>query len=395
MRGTITDITERKQRERELEAIATVSAALRKAATRAEMLPIILDQLVSLLEAGAASFDAVDPMTGDVVVELARGAWVAATGSQIPLARALSAQVISTGQAFVTQDAATDQRMAFPDLAKHTRAMAAVPLIAREKTIGALWLGRANEITDSDLRLLTAIADITANAIHRATLHEQTEQRLQHLAALRAVDMAISSSFDLQVTLGILLGQTLAQLRVDAADILLLNPVMQTLDYAAGRGFRGGGITRSHLRLGECQAGLAALERRTAYLPNLAEATTFVRAGLLAGENFVAQYVTPLIAKGQVKGVLEVFHRAPLAPDPEWLDFLEALAGQAAIAIDNNELFDGLQRSNAELAVAYDATIEGWSHALDLRDKETEGHTLRVTEMRLRRAREVGGADAE
>jgi putative nucleotidyltransferase with HDIG domain len=49
-----------------------------------------------------------------------------------------------------------------------------------------------------------------------------------------------------------------------------------------------------------------------------------------------------------------------------------------------------LQHSNAELALAYDATIEGWSHALDLRDKETEGHTQRVTEMTLALARRVG-----
>ena len=44
---------------------------------------------------------------------------------------------------------------------------------------------------------------------------------------------------------------------------------------------------------------------------------------------------------------------------------------------------------NAELVHAYDATIEGWSRALDLRDHETEGHSRRVTEMTLRLARAV------
>jgi putative nucleotidyltransferase with HDIG domain len=57
------------------------------------------------------------------------------------------------------------------------------------------------------------------------------------------------------------------------------------------------------------------------------------------------------------------------------------LAEQASIAIDNTQMFENLQRSNIELTLAYNATIEGWSHALDLRDKETEGHTLRVTEI--------------
>ena len=78
------------------------------------------------------------------------------------------------------------------------------------------------------------------------------------------------------------------------------------------------------------------------------------------------------------------------SPDEEWLDFLETLAGQAAIAIDNASLFEDLQRSNHDLILAYDETIEGWSHALDLRDHETEGHTQRVTEMTEMLARSLG-----
>lgn len=50
---------------------------------------------------------------------------------------------------------------------------------------------------------------------------------------------------------------------------------------------------------------------------------------------------------------------------------------------------------NTELASAYDATIEGWAKALDLRDKETEGHTRRVTEMSLRLGRALGLGDED
>ena len=54
-----------------------------------------------------------------------------------------------------------------------------------------------------------------------------------------------------------------------------------------------------------------------------------------------------------------------------------------------------LQRANEDLREAYDKTIEGWVLALDLRDRETEGHTQRVTEMTLRLARELGCTDEE
>lgn len=87
-----------------------------------------------------------------------------------------------------------------------------------------------------------------------------------------------------------------------------------------------------------------------------------------------------------IHGVLEVYTRRPLEPDSEWLNFIEALGQQAAIAVDNANLFEDLQRSNLELTLAYDATIEGWSRALDLRDKETEGHTPQGAAARYRQA---------
>jgi putative nucleotidyltransferase with HDIG domain len=144
------------------------------------------------------------------------------------------------------------------------------------------------------------------------------------------------------------------------------------------------------LRVGEGSAGQAFMERQLVQVPNLATDRIFTRGQLLADERFVSYYAVPLVSKGEVKGVLEVFHRARLNPDQEWLDFLEILGGQTAIAVENSMLFQDLQRSNFELMMAYDATIEGWSRALDLRDRETEGHTQRVTEMTLRLASKMG-----
>jgi PAS domain S-box-containing protein/putative nucleotidyltransferase with HDIG domain len=391
-----------RERVRELETLAQVSAALRVAQTRVEMLPIVLEQLADLLKADGTALAMRDAVSGETVVELGRGRATDMTGIRLAPGAGISGQVINTGQPYLNDDARADPRFPHTPASGDLRAVACVPLMAQEQAIGALWVGRHEPgwagrggFGPGEVRLLSAIAEMAANAIHRAALHEQTERRLEYLAALRTVDVAISSSLDVRVTLGVLLDQTMTQLRVNAAAILLLNPALQTLDYAAGRGFGGNGITRSHLRLGECQAGRAALERRTTYLPNLAEATTFVRAGLLAGENFVTYCATPLIAKGNVIGVLEVFHRAPLSPDQEWLDFLEALAGQAAIAVENARLFESLQRSNLDLSLAYDATIAGWSRALDLRDHETEGHTQRVTELTERLARAMGLGEAE
>ncbi len=233
------------------------------------------------------------------------------------------------------------------------------------------------------------------NITERKQAEEKVQRQLEQLSGLSQIDRAITASFELQITLNVLLEQVTTLLRVDAASVLLLNPHFHTLGFSSGRGFRTRAIESTRLRLGEGLAGRAALERRLILIPNLQDSPDPFLTKNLAGENFVCYCGVPLIVKGQVKGVLEVFHRARFNPDKDWLNFLETLAGQAAIAIDNAELFNNLHRSNAELMRAYDATIEGWSRALDLRDKETEGHTRRVTEMTLHLAQVMGLKDEE
>ncbi|MBI4732455.1 MAG: HD domain-containing protein, partial [Chloroflexi bacterium] len=230
----------------------------------------------------------------------------------------------------------------------------------------------------------------------RKLAEEKVERQFQRLASLSAIDMAITSSLDLTVTLNVFLERVLSQLHADAADVLLLRPGLNQLEYAAGRGFNTNDITHLNLRVGENYAGRAVIERRMVGIPDLESAAPpFARPELVADEGFRAFHVVPLIAKGQVKGVLEVFHRLPFTPDSDWQEFFVTLARQAAIAIDNAELFNSLQQSNDQLVISYDMTIEGWSHALDLRDKETEGHTQRVVETTLRLGKRFGLNDED
>jgi len=239
---------------------------------------------------------------------------------------------------------------------------------------------------------LSLVADIT----ERVRSEERASRRLENLMSLRAIDAAITSSLDLGSTLNVLLEQVVSQLKVDAADILLFDPIANSLGYAAGRGFHSSALQQTHLRIGEGYAGRVVLERHTVHIPNVIQAGGELAHALTRGnETFVAYFGAPLIAKGRIKGVLEIFHRTPLDPDQEWLTLLDTLSNQAAIAIDSVQLFEGLQRSNVELTLAYEATIEGWSRALDLRDRETEGHAQRVTEIVLKLARAAGMTEEE
>jgi putative nucleotidyltransferase with HDIG domain len=273
-----------------------------------------------------------------------------------------------------------------------------MPIRSAQAIVGVMliFVPLPRELTTGEIQILNTLAEIVGIAIQRMRLHEKTEQQLQQLQALHEIDTVIASSFDLSFTLDIFLKNVLTELQVDAASILLLNPHTQLLDFTAGKGFRMPGIKQVHLGLSEGYAGRVALERRIIHSEDLpADNTSPAYTQLIDNENFVSYYGVPLVIKGEVKGVLEIFHRTPLTPNAEWLNFLEALASQAAIAIDSILTYNNLQRSIMELVMAYDMTLQGWSRALDMRDKETEGHSVRVTETTMQLARVLSVKDVE
>ena len=241
---------------------------------------------------------------------------------------------------------------------------------------------------------IAVVEDITAQRITQQkmlVLNQQLEQRIQQSAAQHQIDLAIMSSPEMEATLTLVLEQVQAQLGVDAAAVLTCDPETENLVYAAACGLGRSVLDLPPQAVGIGPAGRAARQRSAVELSNLTwTPEIFTGNPLLGSESFAAYWAVPLIAKGTLKGILEVFHRRPLLPDTGWREHLDILAGQAAIAIDSATMFRDLQRTNQELMEAYEATIEGWGRALDLRDQETEGHSRRVTDLAERLARALG-----
>ena len=257
-----------------------------------------------------------------------------------------------------------------------------MPIMAGESlwgTIGFDVCHSPREWSAVEIEALKIAADMMGAAIKRIEARASLRRRMEHLNALRTIDRAIAGSLDIKLTLDVVLDQVTVQLGVDAARILLLNPLTQKLEYTAGRGFPDSSAQSVALRMGEGHAGRAALERRPIHVPDLRRSPS--QDGPVehaTPRGFISSYAHPLIAKNEVKGVLETFCRTAVEPDEEWREFAGTLAGQAAIAIDNARMLTDLTRSNTELRLAYETTLEGWSRALDLRDNYTQGHTARV-----------------
>ena len=387
------------RRAGEFEALYETADALSMHQDLRAVLQAILDRAGMLLGVERAAIHLYDRVRDDLELAVSRNLPFP-PGSRLPLSVGCAGTVARERRPLIVHDYDRWEGRNEEMVALGIGSVIAVPMLYRGELVGVLSASelaeRHRQFTEDDTRLLALFAAQASSAVHTARLFDDARRRLDQLQALHDIDTAISSSMDVRVTLTVLLDKVTSTLRVDAADVLLLNPASKTLEHIAARGFRTRALQHSRLQLGKGYAGQAAAERRTVIVPDLgATPGELHRSPLLREEGFVTYAAAPLIAKGQVKGVLELFHRSRLDPDPEWLTFLSTLAGQAAIAIDNATLVSDLQQANVELTIAYDTTLEGWSRALDLRDRETEGHTQRVTELTLRLAREIGVSEED
>ncbi len=405
------DITARKQADEDLriylaefEAVRQISTALRTAQSLEQMLPLLLDATLKLMNTKEGAIWLFDKTNNELRPAISRGL------DQKPGAPPISPQkpregivghVFTSGQPLISRELRSDARISesareqIPDGVGG----AIIPIHVHNSVIGVFMINTRlpHEFAANEIQILTTLSEIAGNAIHRTTLHQQTQLRLQYLTALNEIDHVIASSLDLRLSLHTILSYVQTQLDIDACAVLLLDPNLNTLKYAAGKGF----ITKAFehggpLRIGEGYAGRAIMENRTIHIADMTKQSDNPRlARVLGDEGFISYYGVPLIAKGKNKGVLEVFERVPREHDQDWFDFLDTLAGQTAIAIDNATLFADLQRSNIDLGLAYEATIEGWSHALELRDREAKGHTKRVADMTVQLARDIGLDESE
>ena len=300
-------------------------------------------------------------------------------------------RMLATGLPVVVPD--TAQAGAWVDVpeANWVRSYAGVPIRDGEHVIGFLNLDsqKPYALTERWVGSLQGFAGLMSIAVRNARLYEQAEQRAEQLESLHRIDRAINGSLDLGLTLQVFLQELGARVGARAGAVWRFDEQAGTLELAGNLGLKNQARGLRQMSTGERAIAQVLRSKRSVFV---AEMDAGMRASVERdfGSELGAYAAVPLVTKGSLEGVLEVLWHDASDCGQETLGFLEGIAQQGAIALSNYALFEGLNRANVELSAAYDATIEALSRALDLRDRDTEGHTQRVAELTLRLARRLG-----
>ena len=227
--------------------------------------------------------------------------------------------VIQQRKPFLSSDLTTDTLpVEILSSGKPTYSWLGVPLITKGKVVGGLSVQAfaPNVFNENHQHLLESLAAQLANTVDNAQLAEKSQRQIERLKALHDIDLVINSSLDLRVTLNIILDQVIEKLQIDAAAILLLNLKSNMLEYTVSRGFRTRTIEQYSLRMEDELSGKTAMERHLVQALNLADVDgDLAYTNMMREENFISYYSVPLIAKGQARGMLDIFSCTPLNPD--------------------------------------------------------------------------------
>ncbi|RRR68025.1 MAG: GAF domain-containing protein [Candidatus Viridilinea halotolerans] len=386
------DVSERIRREHERNGLLRLASALRQAETKEEILPVLLDQTLAILGSHSAILWRGKPADERAFADLGRGVWAGFQGQSISLDATITGQVLRSGVPRNVANMASEPRFYHGHLFGPDAAAMCALLINQDEPIGVMWVARDTPFSDDDVAALMAIADMGANALHRAALHAQTIRRLERIEGLAQIDRAIMLSHGHTPALETLLEVVTTQLHADASVVLLCAPGQPHLQCAAARGLvsatceRIAALVPVELAEHVC-ASPTPSDLHLDYAPLLS--TVLAEDGLSYG------YAAPLVVDDRSIGVLNVFLKSPEVINDEWCAFLKTLAGQAALAIDRARLYTNLEQTALDLERAYDETLAGWAKALELRDAETEGHSQRVVSLAVRLAQELGLSEAE
>jgi NtrC-family two-component system sensor histidine kinase KinB len=210
--------------------------------------------------------------------------------------------------------------------------------------------------TESDLAVLTLIADQAATAVVNARLYYAEQRRRQLAATMAEVSQTISATLDFERLFSVILEQLARVIHYDSSSILLQQD--NSLLVVATRGFDNpSGVLGLSFDCAEESLALRAMRQRQAIVVDdvqqdpgwrVMDCTRQVRGWIGA----------PLVTQEEVFGVLTVDSRQPRAYTEEDAQVVATFAHQAAIALANARLIDQLQAAEVRYARLFEDSTD-------------------------------------
>ena len=334
------------KRAGELAAISTVSQALVAESELDSMIQLIGSQMREIFDADIVYLAILDPQTNLIHFPYQFGEQF----TTLKLGEGLTSKIIQTSEPLLINkdlDKRHDE-IGVPRVGREALSYLGVPIKSGRETIGVLSVQsttREGVFNDDSLRLLTTIAANAGAAIHTVRLHTETQRRARETAALLDISRDISASLDAQTVLESIATHAKDLLNADTSALFLPEQNGQIFRAIAAVGGEAEELRNDTIKLGE---GILGNIARTKVGEIVNDTNSDPRTVLISGTELTPDehlIAVPLLANEELKGLMAVWRHGKGKEFTESeLEFMNGLARQAVIAVQNAQLFADSQR---------------------------------------------------
>lgn len=316
-----------------------------------QVISLVLKEAVRIMGATSGSLRMVEKESQSLRLEVAIGKGRDARRAlQLKLGQGITGWVALHGKPLLVQDVSADPR--YLPIRKGVRSEMAVPLRVEGEIIGVLNLdsNRKGAFSQTDLELLTALANQSARVIHNARLHQELKRKALELETLFSVGQTIVSSLELDEVLVRITRKVVQLLEgVKLCSLMLLDEARGELLIRAVHGASERYTRKPPLKVSDSLLGKVARERTPIIVEDVRHHPEFKYSGLARKEGLVSLLSVPMVFQDRVIGVLNAYTGRPHRFGPEEVNLLSALAGQSAIAIQNARLYESVVASEEKI----------------------------------------------
>ncbi len=238
-----------------------------------------------------------------------------------------------------------------------------VPMIIGDQILGTMTVlsyTGPHAFDEHDQDMLVAIANQTAIALQNAQLYESAQSRARQLATLNEIGQAITSTLDLDNVLAALMDRVQNVVNVEACFVALVESETGDLVFRHAVGEAGQAAIGLRLKFGQGIVGWAAAHRQSVLAPDVASDPRFDSSvdsatGLVTHD----MVCVPMVLHDAVIGIIELTNKQKSAFDQDDIQLLQAVAAQAAVAVENAQLFQVTRRRLDEMAVVSSVALLG------------------------------------
>lgn len=242
----------------------------------------------------------------------------------------------------LSSKAYTDPRFkSFTNLAEDKfEAFLALPILSKDEIVGVMNVHnkKEHEYPEDQINLIFTISKYLGSAIRNAIAYEEVNKKAKQLDLLSEVSRTIVSDYYLKEILQLIVTMTAQVMDSKICSIMLLDDKKQELVIAATQSLSPDYVSKPNLKLGQSISGKVVAERKPISVLDVTKEPGYMFPQIARKEGVISMIGVPMMIKDRVIGVINSYTQKEHKFSQEEIDILQAIANQAAVAIENTRL---------------------------------------------------------